>query len=64
MSLNMMSYKCVQNHTVLLVPDLFAAYNRSCCIHSDVFAQLYGPATSLSQFERPGPVIKVYRLSG
>lgn len=28
-----------------------------------IFAQLYGPATSLSQFERPGPVIKVYRLS-
>ena len=28
-----------------------------------IFAQLYGPATSLSQFERPGPVIKVYQLS-
>lgn len=28
-----------------------------------VFAQIYGPATSLSQFDRPGPVIKVYRMS-
>jgi hypothetical protein len=27
-----------------------------------VFAHLYGPATLLSQFERPGPVIKMYRL--
>ena len=27
-----------------------------------IFDQLMGPATSLFQFERPGPTIKVYRL--
>jgi hypothetical protein len=27
-----------------------------------VFEQLYGPVTSLSDFIRPGPVIKIYRL--
>lgn len=27
-----------------------------------IFAQIYGPATALSRFERPGPVIKIYGL--
>lgn len=27
-----------------------------------IFAQVYGPATALSRFERPGPVIKIYGL--
>jgi 4-amino-4-deoxy-L-arabinose transferase-like glycosyltransferase len=27
-----------------------------------IFAQIYGPATALWRFERPGPVIKIYRL--
>jgi hypothetical protein len=28
-----------------------------------IFDQIYGPATSLSEFDRPGPVIKIYRLT-
>ncbi len=27
-----------------------------------IFDQIYGPATSLSELERPGPIIKIYRL--
>ncbi|HIC94804.1 MAG TPA: hypothetical protein EYP09_11255 [Anaerolineae bacterium] len=27
-----------------------------------IFDQIYGPATALWRFERPGPVIKVYKL--
>jgi len=27
-----------------------------------IFDQIYGPATSLSELERPGPIIKIYKL--